>query len=312
VAVTAAGNVGIGTTSPGNNGLSVNKTSGTGAGIQMYQSGTEAFKVVTDNSAAYVQAIANIPMQFYTNNTERMRITSAGNVGIGTSSPTSLLTLGSGTFSTAAAGTSGLYTTSGGGLVVLTDSFNLATRQGGSRMLLDSSGNLLVGTTTNTDDGKLQVLFAGNAGSGTRGIVVTDARTGSASDTLLRFVRNTANVGNITCTDTTTTYATSSDYRLKENIALITDALAKVAALKPCTYNWKANGSEGQGFIAHELQEVVPECVTGEKDEVDADGNPVYQGIDTSFLVATLTAAIQELKAELDTVKAELETLKGN
>ena len=87
---------------------------------------------------------------------------------------------------------------------------------------------------------------------------------------------------------------------------------------------WKSDGSAGQGFIAHELQAVVPDCVSGEKDAVelvdikDEEGNvigqeekPIYQGIDTSFLVATLTAAIQELKAELDATKAEVQALKG-
>ena len=91
----------------------------------------------------------------------------------------------------------------------------------------------------------------------------------------------------------------------------MTGALAKVSALKPVTYSWKVDGSAGEGFIAHELQAVVPDCVTGEKDAVDEEGNPVYQGIDTSFLVATLTAAIQELKAELDATKAEVASLKG-
>ena len=84
----------------------------------------------------------------------------------------------------------------------------------------------------------------------------------------------------------------------------MTGALAKVALLKPCTYKWNFNGSDGEGFIAHELAEVCPQAVTGEKDEVDADGKPVHQGIDTSFLVATLTAAIQELKAEFDAYKS--------
>ena len=89
------------------------------------------------------------------------------------------------------------------------------------------------------------------------------------------------------------------------------NALNVVQQLKPVTYNWKADGSEGQGFIAHELQAVVPDCVTGEKDAVDAEGKPVYQGIDTSFLVATLTAAIQELNAKVEAQAAEIQALKG-
>jgi hypothetical protein len=84
----------------------------------------------------------------------------------------------------------------------------------------------------------------------------------------------------------------------------MTGALAKVAALNPVTYKWKVDGADGEGFIAHELAEVCPQAVVGEKDAVDAEGNPVHQGIDTSFLVATLTAAIQELKAEFDAYKA--------
>jgi hypothetical protein len=71
------------------------------------------------------------------------------------------------------------------------------------------------------------------------------------------------------------------------------------------------DGSDGQGFIAHELQAVVPDCVTGEKDAVDEEGKPVYQGIDTSFLVATLTAAIQELKATVDAQAARIAALEN-
>jgi hypothetical protein len=111
------------------------------------------------------------------------------------------------------------------------------------------------------------------------------------------------NAGYIYLSGTSTTYSTSSDYRLKENIAPMTGALATIAKLKPVTYTWKADGSDGQGFIAHELQAVMPECVVGEKDAVNEDGSIKSQGIDTSFLVATLTAAIQELKAEIDLLK---------
>jgi hypothetical protein len=106
-------------------------------------------------------------------------------------------------------------------------------------------------------------------------------------------------------------YVTSSDYRLKENIAPMTGALDTVAQLKPVTYKWKIDGSSGQGFIAHELQSIVPDCVTGEKDAVDAEGNPKYQGIDTSFLVATLTAAIQEQQVMIETLTTRLNALEG-
>jgi hypothetical protein len=119
---------------------------------------------------------------------------------------------------------------------------------------------------------------------------------------ILRF-NNTSNtpVGNVNAGSSTTSYNTTSDYRLKENVAPMTGALATVAQLKPVTYKWKSTGANGQGFIAHELKEIVPDCVSGEKDAVDSEGNPEYQGIDTSFLVATLTAAIQEAKALIDT-----------
>ena len=132
--------------------------------------------------------------------------------------------------------------------------------------------------------------------------------SGTANYNAVLFYNNgiSSLAGYINVSGSTTSYVTSSDYRLKENIEPMTGALAKVSALKPVTYKWKADGSGGQGFIAHELQEVVPDCVTGEKDAVDAEGNPVYQGIDTSFLVATLTAAIQELKADLDSTKTLL------
>jgi hypothetical protein len=92
----------------------------------------------------------------------------------------------------------------------------------------------------------------------------------------------------------------------------MTGALARVAQLKPCTYKWKVDGSDGEGFIAHELQEVVPQCVTGEKDAVDAEGKPKYQGIDTSFLVATLTAAIQEQQALIESLTARITALESN
>ena len=126
-------------------------------------------------------------------------------------------------------------------------------------------------------------------------------------------------VGSISTNGSSTAYTTSSDYRLKENIVPMTGALDKVALLKPVTYKWKVDGSDGQGFIAHELQEVVAGCVTGEKDAVETytneEGNeqtrPKYQGVDTSFLVATLTAAIQEQQTIINDLKARIEALEA-
>ena len=118
-------------------------------------------------------------------------------------------------------------------------------------------------------------------------------------------------VGSISSNGSSTSYNTSSDYRLKDNVAAMTGALAKVALLKPVTYTWKVDGSAGEGFIAHELQEVVPNCVTGEKDAVNEDGTIKAQSIDTSFLVATLTAAIQEQQALIENLTTRLSALEN-
>jgi hypothetical protein len=198
-----------------------------------------------------------------------------------------------------------------------------------------STGQVLIDRTTNTANGKLEVY--GDSDGAFNPLALIQGAAGSTSRNSITFYRVSAgaNVGTITTTNTATAYNTSSDYRLKEAIAPMTGALAKVALLKPCTYKWKIDGSDGQGFIAHELAEVVEGCVSGEKDAVeeqqyevtpavkDEEGNtvteavmgtrtvPSYQGIDTSFLVATLTAAIQELKAIVDAQGAEIAALKG-
>jgi hypothetical protein len=173
-------------------------------------------------------------------------------------------------------------------------------------MRIDSSGNLRINNTNTSLWVGTEVLtsfgFSLFKHSGTPALVWNTSATG----TLIAFsVANRTDVGSITSNGTTTAYNTTSDYRLKNTISPMTGALDKVALLKPVTYKWNIDGSSSQGFIAHELQEVVPDCVNGEKDAVetytDEDGNeqtrPKYQGVDTSFLVATLTAAIQEQQA---------------
>lgn len=188
-------------------------------------------------------------------------------------------------------------------------------------MTLDASGNLLVGITAQLADEKFRVastttsgVFQNTTAASTRPVIYTQhtGSSGGTSKNHLEFLNSGGGtVGTIACTGTTTSYVTSSDYRLKNTIAPMTGALAKVAALKPVVYKWNADGSDGEGFIAHELAEVVPDAVTGAKDAVDAEGKPVYQGIDTSFLVATLTAALQEQQIMIEQLKADVAALKG-
>jgi hypothetical protein len=184
------------------------------------------------------------------------------------------------------------------------------------RMRIDSSGNLLVGSSTNSDYSE---KFKIATGSSTQ-VIMNLVATGTSAFGAIKFRNGSGEIGSISYLSSGVAYNTSSDYRLKENIAPMTGALEKVAQLKPCTYTWKFDGSAGQGFIAHELQEIVPDCVSGEKDAVetytDEDGNEQTrikpQGIDTSFLVATLTAAIQELSAKNDALEARIAALEGS
>ena len=175
----------------------------------------------------------------------------------------------------------------------------IAFAEGGAEaMRIDSGGDVLVGTSSALSNAAKIQISAGTGAS------ITTETTGTSATDHVNFRNANGKVGTITTNASATSYNTSSDYRLKDNVAPMIGALAKVAALKPVTYKWKSDGSDGQGFIAHELAEVCHHAVTGEKDAVDAEGNPQYQGIDTSFLVATLTAAIQELKADFDAYKA--------
>ena len=179
-------------------------------------------------------------------------------------------------------------------------SSNLIFANGGyltERMRIDSSGNLLVNTTT--------VYGKTTTANNTGYIYASNSLTNGADHFI--FKNDATTVGSITRVGGTgVAYNNTSDYRLKENVMPMANALEKIALLKPCTYTWKVDGSNGQGFIAHELQAVIPDAVTGEKDAVEEDGSIKAQGIDTSFLVATLTAAIQELNAKVTALETQL------
>jgi hypothetical protein len=193
-------------------------------------------------------------------------------------------------------------------LLIQRESANMIFRTADTeRMRIDSSGNSWFRTTGSTETWVATTGTYAKIGDATYPIGTTAPglnmilNRNTSTGQILEFKYNGTAVGTVSVTGSATAYNTSSDYRLKENIAPIIGALTKVAQLKPVTYKWKVDGSDGEGFIAHELAEVFPQAVDGTKDAVDENGKPIHQGIDVSFLVATLTAAIQELKAINDT-----------
>jgi hypothetical protein len=308
--IDSAGNVGIGTSSPSLRlevggsfgGIAISNTTTTPGTTNIQQSlsgGTAELRIgsnTSSNTAAAMLVKAG----------DAGNVIFNGNVGIGTSSPACKLEINNGT----SVAEVRIGDTSGRDLVLRggTSSTELQVGSSDSRNLtfitnnterarIDSSGNLLVGRTSAV--GRFDVETNKTVGMYMNGL--------TGLSTLILFDFNGTTRGSITTNGVTVAYNTSSDYRLKHDIQPMTGALAKVAQLKPVTYKWNADDSQSQGFIAHELQEVVPECVSGEKDAVDADGNPQYQGIDTSFLVATLTAAIQEQQAIINDLKARLD-----
>jgi hypothetical protein len=265
---------------------------------------------VTGNAATYYQQAAGVHYWFNAPSgtagnamsvTQAMTLDASGRLGIGVTSPSARvdITYSGGTlFKCENTNIAQLNIGNGGNSINYYDADTQIFRSGNGteRARIDSSGNLLVGA--NSGSSRFKVVADGT------NVNSEFYQPAATSYTSIIFTNPSGTAGSITTNALTTTYGTTSDYRLKENVAPMVGALNTIAQLKPVTYKWKVDGSDGQGFIAHELQSVVPDCVTGEKDSVDAEGNPKYQGIDTSFLVATLTAAIQELNAKFEAYKA--------
>ena len=288
---------------------------------------------------------------------DSLAIDSSGKVGIGTSSPSETLSVSAGADGvvarfTGASSSRGLLIKSENGL----QASNLNTidsRSSGSegilgfatdgteRMRIDSSGNLLVGKTSadGTAGSSVGVEIRPNGevqstrNNGNAGMF---SRRGTDGNAIL-FRRDTTSVGSISVTGSSTAYNTSSDYRLKENVVDMTDAIDRVKALQPKRFNFIADEDDTtvDGFLAHEVSDVIPEAISGEKDAtkeeeyevtpavLDDDGNvvteavmgtrtvPDYQGIDQSKLVPLLTGALQEAIAKIEALETRIEALEN-
>jgi hypothetical protein len=289
--------------------------------------------------AGVVSSIADQNLFFRTGGTtERMRITSAGDVGIGTTTMT-------GKFNVGGSANPNIYSVSTGGISTVMSSVDVFGcsvigstsnhpvafySNNTERMRIDASGNLLIGTTSGTDF-KLKVQRSGNQGLGafintdTSGITYDQMQVivGQAASTAFHFLRFYTSAGATqqfafrgdgTLFATNTTIQSISDVRTKENIVDSTDGLNVINALRPVRFDFKKGfGSEKKnqiGFIAQEIENVFSDAVDiwGESDDPK---NP-YKSVGTSALIPVLVKAIQELKSELDSIKAELQTLKGS
>ena len=200
------------------------------------------------------------------------------------------------------------------------------------RMRIDSSGKLNINSSSVYGPSKLGVAYSGTTDWG----MTIDDTASSTSSAFIVFATGGALRGLITnVNNTSVAYNTTSDYRLKENVAPMSGSIDRLKQLKPSTWTWIQNGSHGEGFLAHEAQEVVPESVTGTKDAMrteeyevtpavtDDEGNvtiaavmgtrevPDYQGIDQSKLVPLLTSALQEAITKIENLETRIQALES-
>jgi hypothetical protein len=271
----------------------------------------------------------------------------SGNVGIGTSSPAVALDVNGATntqlrlTASDSLGASiinfGDQANAAQGRIIyshINDSFSFKTNNVNDRLVINSSGAVLVGTTSSSYGGRIRI---GNDGTATQASLNCINTLGSGTMRQIDFFTgsNTGRIGSIESTTSTTSFNTSSDYRLKTDAQPMTGASDRVLALKPVNFAWIVDGSRVDGFLAHEAQKIVPECVTGTKDAMrdeeyevtaavlDADGMvvteavmgtrsvPDYQGIDQSKLVPLLTAALQEALTEISALKVRVAALEA-
>ena len=172
------------------------------------------------------------------------------------------------------------------------------------RMRLTSGGQLSIGASGPV--GSSRLFFYASASTPYGLITQNNATTGSMY--AAQFLQNdgSTELGSIKISNTATAFNTSSDYRLKENVVTDWDATTRLKQLKPSRFNFKSEKDKTvDGFIAHEVSDIVPEAIVGEK-----DGKQI-QAIDQSKLVPLLTKAIQEQQEQIEALQAEINTLKG-
>ena len=310
------------------------QSSGSGGYFAINKIGTVDNGYTGGANAAQLWSSADAPMIFATNDTERIRIGSEGNLALGGTNTSAYSTQahffigGVGDIYADTGVSSGksisitnnaYINTSGNWVYRATDKASniyqydgiigfryVASGTSGNTITwteaarFDHSGRLLIGTTTYPDGSADGIAL--RASNGERAF----SRGNTATRYQLVFYNPNGNIGRIETSGSSTSYLTSSDYRLKENATAISDGITRLKTLKPYRFNFKADATKTlDGFFAHEVT-AVPEAVSGTKDGVDSDNKPLYQAIDQAKLVPLLTAALQEAVAKIEVLETRL------
>ena len=336
--IASYGSVGIGTLTPTNFSTYryldiVGSATTTGGVIQLKTSdGSVNLNMYSYNGGGVFGTATNHNLAFTTNNSVKMVILADGKIGVGTTTPSDEFGVNGnqqGGDVTIRINNDDTLNASSNSRLRLTTPYNEAyiaayTGSGGAgylvfanenaeRMRIDSLGNVGIGTSSISSEVKLDVDTGANShaarfrnDTGGYASAIFDNQASSGTRNFTSFRINNSAVGSITSTGSTTAYNTSSDHRLKENVVELTGATARLKQLEPKRFNFIADADTTvDGFLAHEVQSVVPEAICGTHNEVDADGNPVYQGIDQSKLVPLLVATIKELEARITALEGE-------
>jgi len=198
------------------------------------------------------------------------------------------------------------------------DGFIKFETSGAERMRIISGGN--VGIADTTPSAALEVsptssegvIYATGNSQSNELIRWNNTNDTSTNHTISFFKRNGTTTGSIAHTNNSTSFNTSSDYRLKENQVTLSNGITRLKTLKPYRFNFKTDADKTvDGFFAHEVSSVVPEAITGDKDAVDSEGNVEPQAIDQAKLVPLLTKALQEAITKIETLETEMTSLKA-
>jgi hypothetical protein len=292
---------------------------------------TDTINNASGDNDSGIDLSTNDQVKIKTANTTALTVDASQNVGIGTSSPSFESGTGGGLeinnssgngshlkltdSASGSGGTNGfdLYAFNTSGYIENYEAGNIVFRNNGSEACrINNNGDLFLGTSTANSAGKIDVEFNGTSRNG---IVLKTTRAATGTN-FLEFVNSSgSSAGTINHNGSTTvSYNTSSDYRLKENVSYNFDATTRLKQLKPARFNFIADGADKivDGFLAHEVSNIVPEAITGEKDATKEDGSIKAQGIDQSKLVPLLTKTLQEALTRIDTLEAKVTALENS